>query len=352
MGFADYAPTFADAEQQYNLPPGTLGGLAWQESRFNPQAVGSSGEQGMFQFMPKTAQGVGLSNPFDPKASAYAAANLLHQNLQATGGDMNKALMMYNGGTNQSNWNPSYASSVLSHARQFAQPQPSQGYPPSGGQPPMPLSLPSARPLNGPNQGQNASLGALANQQQPINVGAAPDQVQTPSLGQMAASLPQGNIPKPSKFTAGNILGVLGDALSAYGGRQPTFGPFLQEQKMMQAQHDFEMQKYQQQIGMQLAMMRSGLDTDLGKKLVASGVQPGTPQWQNAMATSTANELDPTVNTAQGPVLRSSVVQATQPPAAAIARLKSDLARGDQSALTEFEQYYGPGSSIRALGAQ
>ena len=58
-------------------------------------------------------------------------------------------------------------------------------------------------------------------------------------------SLPQGDIPqkKHSPFTAGNILGVLGDALMAYGGLQPQFGPNLVRQQDKERQLGFDREK-------------------------------------------------------------------------------------------------------------
>jgi hypothetical protein len=46
--------------------------------------------------------------------------------------------------------------------------------------------------------------------------------------------------------------------------------------------------------------------------LIASGVQPGTPAWTNAMKTRVNNILDPTVLTPQGLMLRSQVTGAMQ----------------------------------------
>jgi hypothetical protein len=49
------------------------------------------------------------------------------------------------------------------------------------------------------------------------------------------------------------------------------------------------------------------------KALYASGVQPGTPEWAQAMKTRANNMLDPPVMTPQGMMLRSQVVGAGQP---------------------------------------
>ena len=43
------------AESKYGIPPGLLVRQAWQESRFNPNAISPAGAKGLMQFMPATA---------------------------------------------------------------------------------------------------------------------------------------------------------------------------------------------------------------------------------------------------------------------------------------------------------
>jgi hypothetical protein len=78
------SPTFF--ERQINL-----------ESGFNPNAVSPGGAEGIAQFEPGTAAGLGI-NPFDPvqalKAAAQMMANLDHQY-----DDYSKALAAYNAGS-------------------------------------------------------------------------------------------------------------------------------------------------------------------------------------------------------------------------------------------------------------
>lgn len=56
------------------------------ESAFDPAAQNPSGASGLFQFMPATARQYGLADPFDPAASAQAAARLLADNRRFIGG--------------------------------------------------------------------------------------------------------------------------------------------------------------------------------------------------------------------------------------------------------------------------
>ena len=98
------------------------------------------------------------------------------------------------------------------------------------------------------------TLGGMAGlqPQQPL------PQMQAPqSLGDLASSMPQGNVPvkQPSKFNAGNILGVLGDSLMAYGGMKPSFAPFMQEQKILGQQQSFEREKFNAELQMRMYAM-------------------------------------------------------------------------------------------------
>src|SRR5713101_5964764 len=68
-----------------------------QESGFNPNAVSPAGAQGIAQFMPGTARGLGI-NPFNPQQALNAAARYDANNLRAYGGDWAKVLAAYNAG--------------------------------------------------------------------------------------------------------------------------------------------------------------------------------------------------------------------------------------------------------------
>lgn len=87
-----------------------------QESGFNPNALSSAGAEGIAQFMPATAAGLGI-NPYNPIQALNAAAQMDARNLQAYGGDWTKVLAAYNaGGGAVNNWTSQYGSSWLSHA--------------------------------------------------------------------------------------------------------------------------------------------------------------------------------------------------------------------------------------------
>lgn len=77
--------TIEDAARTNELPVQFLTHLIWQESRFNPEAVSHSGAQGIAQFMPKTAAGRGLQNPFEPVAAILKSAELLRDLMKQFG---------------------------------------------------------------------------------------------------------------------------------------------------------------------------------------------------------------------------------------------------------------------------
>ncbi len=69
-----------------------------QESGFNPNAYSPGGAEGIAQFEPGTAAGLGI-NPWDPVASLNAAAHLMASYNKNYGGNYAMALAAYNGGS-------------------------------------------------------------------------------------------------------------------------------------------------------------------------------------------------------------------------------------------------------------
>ncbi|ELM7070604.1 lytic transglycosylase domain-containing protein [Escherichia coli] len=94
------AGEFGVLEGKYGLPAGLLSSLSAAESGGDPYAVSPKGAKGPFQFMDGTARDLGLKgmDVYDPHKSADAAARYLRYLLDATGGDLEKALASYNWG--------------------------------------------------------------------------------------------------------------------------------------------------------------------------------------------------------------------------------------------------------------
>lgn len=87
-----------------DLPLEFLTRLIWQESRFNDSAISRVGAQGIAQFMPATANGVKLANPFDAIAAIDKSAELL-RSLRMQFGNLGLAAAAYNAGPKRvSNW--------------------------------------------------------------------------------------------------------------------------------------------------------------------------------------------------------------------------------------------------------
>lgn len=71
--------------------------LVGAESGWNPRAKSGAGAMGLVQLMPGTAQGLGVSDPYDPVQSLTGGARYLSQQLKRFG-SYDKALAAYNAG--------------------------------------------------------------------------------------------------------------------------------------------------------------------------------------------------------------------------------------------------------------
>ncbi|UOY03922.1 transglycosylase SLT domain-containing protein [Blastococcus sp. PRF04-17] len=91
-----YADLFQRAGSRYGVDASLLAAVASQESNFDSQAVSSAGAQGLMQFMPATAKGLGV-NAFDPTSSIDGAARYL-SDLTRQFGSTPLALAAYNAG--------------------------------------------------------------------------------------------------------------------------------------------------------------------------------------------------------------------------------------------------------------
>jgi Transglycosylase SLT domain len=72
-----YRAPIVRSASRWNVSPGLLAAQLMAESGFNPRAVSPSGALGIAQFMPSTARGYGLRDPFDPVAAIDAQAHLM-----------------------------------------------------------------------------------------------------------------------------------------------------------------------------------------------------------------------------------------------------------------------------------
>jgi hypothetical protein len=89
--------TLQSAARSNDLPLEYLTRLIWQESRFNAHEISRAGAQGIAQFMPETAAGVGLVHPFDVAEAITKSAELL-RSLRSRFGNLGLAAAAYNAG--------------------------------------------------------------------------------------------------------------------------------------------------------------------------------------------------------------------------------------------------------------
>jgi len=92
-----YADIMEAAAEQYGLDPRLLESLARAESGFNPQAVSQKGAQGLFQFIPETAQAMGVDDPFDPYQATMGGARYVRELIDRFGSP-DLAIAAYNAG--------------------------------------------------------------------------------------------------------------------------------------------------------------------------------------------------------------------------------------------------------------
>lgn len=92
-----YAPMISRAAQRWNVSAALLAAQLYAESNFNPAAISPAGAQGIAQFMPATARGYGLDNPFDPEAAINAQARMMRDLLRRFA-SVPLALAAYNAG--------------------------------------------------------------------------------------------------------------------------------------------------------------------------------------------------------------------------------------------------------------
>lgn len=90
--------TIAEAARKEGVDPLILWTIAYNETRFRPWLTSPKNAQGLMQFLPATAARFALSDPYEPKASIYAAARYVKYLDGLFGRRIESVLAAYNSG--------------------------------------------------------------------------------------------------------------------------------------------------------------------------------------------------------------------------------------------------------------
>lgn len=99
---AKYADLIVTEAEKRGVPPRFALALAWQESKFNPAAIGKDKEVGIMQVLPTTAQqyGYDLKELTDPVRNISIGVDILRRHLDQFNNDPMLAAIAYNAGPN------------------------------------------------------------------------------------------------------------------------------------------------------------------------------------------------------------------------------------------------------------
>ena len=100
MSTADIKNIITREAAAMGVPKAAAFALFDRESGFRQTARGGSGEYGLGQLMPRTAQALGVKNPYDVLENVRASLKYYKGALNAAGGDPVVAYAGYNGGYN------------------------------------------------------------------------------------------------------------------------------------------------------------------------------------------------------------------------------------------------------------
>lgn len=94
----EFEPIINACALEYGVDKSLVKAVIHAESGYNPNAVSSKGASGLMQLMPKTAEGLKVSNSLDPAENIRGGVRYLKFLLETFKGDVNLALAAYNAG--------------------------------------------------------------------------------------------------------------------------------------------------------------------------------------------------------------------------------------------------------------
>lgn len=89
---------FKEASETYGVDLKLLKCIAYAESNFDPKSTSRSGAMGIMQLMPKTAEGLGVRDAYDPRQNILGGAKYIATQLERFNGNIEYALAAYNAG--------------------------------------------------------------------------------------------------------------------------------------------------------------------------------------------------------------------------------------------------------------
>ena len=95
---AAYWPLVRDLSNQYQLDPALVMAMVHVESKFNPRALSKKGAMGLMQIVPETAEELGLTDPWNPRANLEAGIRYLAKIKKIFNNNLRLALAAYNAG--------------------------------------------------------------------------------------------------------------------------------------------------------------------------------------------------------------------------------------------------------------
>ncbi len=93
-----FLPLIQSASKQYQVEANLIHAIVDVESAFNPRAVSKVGATGLMQLMPKTAEGLGVRDSFNPKQNIQGGAMFISQLMGKFKNNKRLALAAYNAG--------------------------------------------------------------------------------------------------------------------------------------------------------------------------------------------------------------------------------------------------------------